>query len=222
MKSLLLLLALVSYSFFCPAQNSKVYDRLAKKKNFKKGFITLLDSTELEGLINATLSRNNPKYLGVELVNIEGERKIYYASELLGYKYEGDEFASTGRSFCKLISSGNKVNLYETSKRLDNFGSRITQDISQNILYAKNIEFEKTRSSKQSLYSFAPTSTTYYVRKIGETFAVPAYQNKTFHEEFSEYFSDCPELSSYILNKEFLAKDMVGVVKKYNDFCDEK
>jgi hypothetical protein len=52
----------------------------------------------------------------------------------------------------------------------------------------------------------------------------PLYEIKVslfepFKKQASEYFSDCPELSSKILKKEYRKEDIELIVEHYNLFC---
>ncbi len=60
----------------------------------------------------------------------------------------------------------------------------------------------------------------YYVAKKNEEIAVSLESGKKFKKTASKYFSDCPDLVAKIQSKEYKKRDIVEIVKFYNENCD--
>lgn len=194
LNQLIIAFSLLLFSNNLKAQESTEYLKIRDKLNYRDGFIIEKDSTKINGLIRDDLMNESSLYSGVEFVYKDGSKKRFKPADIKGFGTIFHNYISDGESFYKIISTGDKVNLY----------FKLTQRASSS--YGGDGGTTYMTTSKENFYTCKTIET-----------EIKLVRKKNFIEEFSNYFSDCEKLKVKIISKKVTHKDIKSIVDEYNN-----
>lgn len=178
-------------------QVSKKYLKLKANYNHQEGYIIKNDSSIVKGLIKDGYLNEAKPYSVVNFVDVHGSKEKYHPDDLKGFGYSMMSFVSDGESFYQIIYNGTKMSLYKNISVVASVGAMVP-GMAPMIYSSINDELFVKRHGEKSYKWVTKTN---------------------FAREFSEYFTDCEELRTNILNKKLTHEDIRSIVRRYNH-CD--
>ncbi|UXX78986.1 hypothetical protein N7E81_16655 [Reichenbachiella carrageenanivorans] len=185
---------LVGITSICRGQESSKYLKLKNSPDYRTGYVFILDSTKIEGLIKHDFLNEAANYSVVKFIHKDGSKEKYYPNNSISFGYSYHKFISDGSSFLELIQAGKNISLYKN----------VTKS-----------SWSAPGAPGMSSTTYSSTFEHYYVKRDSED-SFKEVQNKKFKEVFSEYFYDCEALSVEISKEELGLKDIKTIVRKYN------
>jgi hypothetical protein len=172
------------------AQNPDKIDRL-KDRGYSDGFVTFKDGNGANGLTRYHSAHT------VDFISADGKRTRYKAKKVSGFDRAGTRFVTIGRSFYEIIQEGKRITKYKKTVAYRTGTTRVEAEFSPSPMHF--------------------VTEIFYIKKNnGELLQI---QEDYFLENFSRYFSDCPELSKRIKNKELRYEDLDQIIYVYNYDC---
>ena len=171
---------------------SKIYKRFKRKMKFYPGTVTLKDSTVLEGVIRRYTS--NLVDGDIRIVTKDGEKKLFYARQVLGYK-TSKKYVTFDGEFYKEETLNRNLSLY----------SRIGTNT-----------YSTGGGPNGGMMTYSTSYTMYYLKKSNET--VPKYvpSTKRKFKAFASYFSECESVMKAVASGDLKYDGIQDVVGKYN------
>lgn len=199
MTRILLLVMSMSLGFLSHGQfkEDKVYSRFKSKANYFIGFVTLKDSTMLNGVIKRTKSILADG--DIKIVTKTGEKRSLYARQVFGYEAAGEKHVTFEDVFYKVRIENPRLSLY----------TRIGTNV-----------HTMPAGPNGAMSTYTTTYIMYFVKKAGEVFPTFVPSRKRKFKDFASYFSDCDTLSIAIASGDLKHQGITEIVKKYNG-CEE-
>lgn len=188
------------------AQDSARYKKLMSNVNYKSGHVIDRNGNKIEGLIKDKMDaygRTNLSY-SVTIVTQDGKQKTYGPRDLKEYRISYKRYVSDSTVFLEAVKDGIRIGLYKvitsnTHHMPVSGGSLNGAPINSTVVTVDNLE-------------------EYYLKRVNEKHFTRV-RKMGFMNVVSAYFSDCPELSRKIREKELTIKDLEKIVYTYNYLC---
>ncbi|MCB0755033.1 MAG: hypothetical protein KDB98_05530 [Flavobacteriales bacterium] len=221
--STLIIVVILSSNLF--AQESNKYYRLKGKWNRLEGYVIDKDSVKIEGLITWVAKNSANRFNEVKFVDKTGKSKTYYPETIKGFGYDTLEYISDGNVFFEVVLKGARLNLYRNvtifQSWLDPHEKYLipNRDTTSEVLIGKLVTDPTSPLAYPPYYG--PTinrANDFYLQKVGHS-KIKYVDPAEFNAKFAEYFYDCPTLSSRISQKLLNIKDLLQIIKIYNQEC---
>lgn len=196
MRCIILLFAGVLIVNISLSQESAKYLKLKNKiLVYKEGYILDKSGEKIDGLIKDTDAEESKRSRRIIFLSKTGKKKTYHPSEIDEFEIRYRKYVSSGKLFYEVIKAGKKISLLKLS--YTGLSGSFSPGTTAPILHETEEFYLK--KANQDIYKL--------IRK------------RKFKEEFSDYFSDCEQLKSKILNDQLNFKDIDHIVFLYNFEC---